>query len=80
MAESGQLGALSSGLSRAWSWLLVENVTLQSFSWTIFGRALKPANSTRIPVGEEGRETRTYECVCGHSERINVASGLVSPS
>jgi hypothetical protein len=21
----------------------------------------------------EGRETRTYECVCGHSERINVA-------
>ena len=22
---------------------------------------------------QEGRETRTYECVCGHSERINVA-------
>ena len=21
---------------------------------------------------QEGRETRTYECVCGHSERINV--------
>jgi prepilin-type processing-associated H-X9-DG protein len=22
---------------------------------------------------QEGRETRTYECACGHSERINVA-------
>jgi hypothetical protein len=54
MAEAGQLGPLSSGLSRAWSWLLVENVTLQSFSWTIFGCAWKPANPTRmrLPVDE----------------------------
>jgi hypothetical protein len=54
MAEADQLGALSSGLSRAWSWLLVANVTLQSFSWTIFGRAWKPANPTRmrLPVDE----------------------------
>jgi hypothetical protein len=54
MAESDQLGALSSGLSRAWSWLLVANVTLQLFLWTIFGFAWKPAKPlrSRLPVDE----------------------------
>ena len=27
----------------------------------------------RATPAQEGRETRTYECVCGHSDRINVA-------
>jgi hypothetical protein len=43
MAEADQLDPLSSGLSRAWSWLLVAKVTLHSFSWTIFGHACELA-------------------------------------
>src|SRR3954464_11014161 len=27
----------------------------------------------RATPAQEGRETRSYECVCGHGERINVA-------
>src|SRR6476620_6285767 len=47
MAEGDPLGPLSTGLSRACSWLLAANVTLRSLSWTISGFAWKPANPLR---------------------------------
>ena len=42
--------------------------------WTLFCAecSQKMRVLTATPA-QEGRETRTYECVCGHSERINVA-------
>ena len=42
--------------------------------WTLFCAecSQKMKVMTATPA-QEGRETRTYECVCGHSERINVA-------
>ena len=42
--------------------------------WTLFCAecSQKMRVMTATPA-QEGRETRTYECVCGHSERINVA-------
>ena len=33
---------------------------------------------TAFPA-QRGRETRTYECACGHSERIDVALDLRPP-
>ena len=42
--------------------------------WTLF--CAECSQKMRIMMAtpaQEGRETRTYECVCGHSERINVA-------
>ena len=42
--------------------------------WTLFCAecSQKMRVLTATPA-QDGRETRTYECVCGHSERINVA-------
>jgi hypothetical protein len=42
--------------------------------WTLFCAecSQKMRVMTATPA-EGGRETRTYECVCGHRERINVA-------
>src|SRR3954463_12591298 len=42
--------------------------------WTLFCAecSQKMRVLTATPA-QEGRETRTYKCVCGHSERINVA-------
>jgi len=38
-----------------------------------FVRSAQRMRVTMATPAQEGRETRTYECVCGHSERINVA-------
>jgi hypothetical protein len=43
-------------------------------SWTLF--CAKCSQKMRIMMAmpaQEGRETRTYACACGHSERINLA-------
>jgi lysyl-tRNA synthetase class I len=42
--------------------------------WTLF--CAKCSQKMRIMMAtpaQEGRETRNYECACGHSERINLA-------
>jgi hypothetical protein len=42
--------------------------------WTLF--CAECAQKMRIRMAtpaQDGRETRTYECACGRSERINVA-------
>jgi hypothetical protein len=42
--------------------------------WTLF--CAECSQKMRIMMAtpaQHGRETRTYECACGHSERINVA-------
>jgi lysyl-tRNA synthetase class I len=42
--------------------------------WTLFcAECSQKMRVMRATPAQEGRETRTYECVCGHSERINVA-------
>jgi hypothetical protein len=42
--------------------------------WTLFcAECSQKMRVRRATPAQEGRETRTYECVCGHSERINVA-------
>ena len=42
--------------------------------WTLFCAECSQKMSVVMATpAQEGRETRTYECVCGHSERINVA-------
>ena len=42
--------------------------------WTLFCAecSRKMRIMTATPA-QDGRETRTYECTCGHGERINVA-------
>ena len=43
-------------------------------AWTLF--CAECSHKMRIIMAmpaQEGRETRTYECACGHSERINTA-------
>jgi lysyl-tRNA synthetase class I len=43
-------------------------------SWTLF--CAECSNKMRIMMAipaQKGREMRTYECSCGHSEEINVA-------
>jgi hypothetical protein len=42
--------------------------------WTLFcAKCSQKMKVMRATPAQEGRETRTYECICGHSERINVA-------
>jgi len=42
--------------------------------WTLFcAECSQKMRVMRATPAQEGRETRTYECVCGHSESINVA-------
>ena len=42
--------------------------------WTLFCAECSQKMSVMMATpAQEGRETRTYKCVCGHSERINVA-------
>ena len=42
--------------------------------WRYFVQsARKKMRAMTATPAEGGRETRTYECVCGHRERINVA-------
>jgi lysyl-tRNA synthetase class I len=42
--------------------------------WTLFcAECSQKMRVMRATPAQAGRETRTYECVCGHSERINVA-------
>jgi hypothetical protein len=44
--------------------------------WTLFcAECSQKMKVMRATPAQEGRETRTYECVCGHSESINVARG-----
>jgi hypothetical protein len=41
--------------------------------WTLFcAECSRKMRVMMAAPAQEGRETRTYECVCGHSERINV--------
>ena len=43
--------------------------------WTLFcAECSQKMRVVRATPAQEGRETRTYECVCGHSERINAWS------
>jgi hypothetical protein len=52
----------------------LQDEVVRADPWTLFCAecSQKMRVSTATPA-QEGRETRTYECVCGHSERINVA-------
>ena len=52
----------------------LQDEVVRADPWTLFCAecSQKMTVSTATPA-QEGRETRTYECVCGHSERINVA-------
>jgi hypothetical protein len=49
-------------------------------AWTLFCAecSQKMRILTAFPA-QRGRETRTYECACGHSERIDVALHLRTP-
>jgi len=41
--------------------------------WTLFcAECSQKMRVMRATPAQEGRETRTYECVCGHNERISV--------
>jgi hypothetical protein len=48
--------------------------TVRTDPWTLYCAAcsqkMRPVRA--IPV-QDGRETRIYECACGHSESIDVA-------
>jgi RNA polymerase sigma-70 factor, ECF subfamily len=52
----------------------LQDQVVRADPWTLFcaecSRKMRVMTAT---PAQEGRETRTYECVCGHSERINVA-------
>ena len=42
--------------------------------WTLFCAECSQKMSIMMATpAQKGRETRTYECACGHSERINLA-------
>jgi hypothetical protein len=42
--------------------------------WTLFCTACSEKMRIMMAIpSEQGRETRTYECACGYSERINLA-------
>jgi hypothetical protein len=49
-------------------------------AWTLFCAecSQKMRIITAVPA-RRGRETRTYECACGHSERIEAALHLQKP-
>jgi hypothetical protein len=53
---------------------LLQDQVVRADPWTLFCAecSQKMRVMTATPA-QEGRERRTYECVCGHSERINVA-------
>src|SRR5258705_12680736 len=53
---------------------LLQDQVVRADPWTLFCAecSQKMRVMTATPA-QEARETRTYECVCGHSERINVA-------
>jgi hypothetical protein len=41
--------------------------------WTLFCAECSQKMKVMMAIpAQKGREARTYECVCGHSERINV--------
>jgi RNA polymerase sigma-70 factor (ECF subfamily) len=51
-----------------------QNQAADADPWTLFcAECSQKMKVMRVTPAQEGRETRTYECVCGHSERINVA-------
>ena len=52
----------------------LQDQVVRADPWTLFCAecSQKMRVMTATPA-QEGRETRAYECVCGHSERINVA-------
>jgi lysyl-tRNA synthetase class I len=42
--------------------------------WTLFcAECSRKMRITTATPAQDGRETRTYECACGHGERLNVA-------
>jgi hypothetical protein len=42
--------------------------------WTLFcAECSRKMRIVMATPAQAGRETRTYECACGHSERINLA-------
>jgi hypothetical protein len=42
--------------------------------WTLFCAECSYKMKIMLATpAQEGRETRTYECACGHNERINLA-------
>ena len=52
----------------------LQDPVVRADPWTLF--CAECSQKMRVMTATpalEGRETRTYECVCGHSERINVA-------
>jgi lysyl-tRNA synthetase class I len=51
----------------------LQDPVVRADPWTLF--CAECSQKMRVMTATpalEGRETRTYECVCGHSERINV--------
>ena len=51
----------------------LQDQVVRADPWTLF--CAECSQKMRVMMAtpaQEGRETRTYECVCGHSERINV--------
>ena len=52
----------------------LQDQVVRADPWTLFCAECSQRMSVMMATpAQEGRETRTYECVCGHSERINVA-------
>ena len=52
----------------------VPDQAVRADSWTLF--CPKCSQQMRIRTAtpaQDGRETRAYECACGHTERIDVA-------
>jgi len=58
---------------------LLQDQVVRADPWTLFCAecSQKMRVMTATPA-QEGRETRTYECVCGHSERISGHSSTKS--
>src|SRR3977135_1306059 len=52
----------------------LQDQVVRADPWTLFCAECSQKMSVMMATpAQEGRETRTYKCVCGHSERINVA-------
>ena len=52
----------------------LQDQVVRADPWTLFcAECSQKMRVVTATPAQEGRETRTYECVCGHSERINLA-------
>ena len=53
---------------------LLQDQVVRADPWTLFcAECSQKMRVVTATPAQEGRETRAYECVCGHSERINLA-------